>query len=108
MHCVDLRESFPTNIYYLLATIGFNTAENEPRQVCGTGRARESSLGSLGPLGSLASLKRRYWEHVVKMNDLTKENFARKIVFTMFNTVRLLYDSESSFGKLRWYFDLFH
>jgi UDPglucose 6-dehydrogenase len=29
-----------------------------------------------------------YWEHVVKMNDLTKENFARKIVFTMFNTVR--------------------
>merc|ERR1719201_3119343 len=29
-----------------------------------------------------------YWEHVVKMNDLTKENFARKIVFTMFNIVR--------------------
>ena len=35
---------------YLLEKIGFDTAENEPRQVCGTSRARESSLGSLTSL----------------------------------------------------------
>jgi UDPglucose 6-dehydrogenase len=29
-----------------------------------------------------------YWEHVVKMNDGMKENFARKIIGSMFNTVR--------------------
>jgi len=33
VHCVDLGESFPTSIYYLLillAKFGFDTAENEP------------------------------------------------------------------------------
>ena len=34
VHFVDLVKSFPTNIYYLLATIGFDTAENEPFEVC--------------------------------------------------------------------------
>ena len=31
VHCVDLGESFPTNIY--LAKFGFDTAENEPPKV---------------------------------------------------------------------------
>ena len=35
---------------YLLEKIGFDTAENEPRQVCGTGRAHEGSLSSLTSL----------------------------------------------------------
>ena len=30
VHCVDLRESFPTSTYYLLAKFGFDTAKNEP------------------------------------------------------------------------------
>ena len=30
---VDLVKSFPANIYYLLATFGFDTAENEPSQI---------------------------------------------------------------------------
>ena len=30
VHCVDLDESFPKSIYYLLANFGFDTAENEP------------------------------------------------------------------------------
>ena len=34
VHCVDLGESFPTSIYYLLAKFGFDTAENEPCEVC--------------------------------------------------------------------------
>ena len=34
VHCVDLGESFPTSIYYLLANFGFDTAENEPCKVC--------------------------------------------------------------------------
>ena len=34
VHCVDLGESFPTTIYYLLAKCGFDTAENEPCEVC--------------------------------------------------------------------------
>ena len=34
VHSVDLGESFQTHIYYLLAKFGFNTAENEPCQVC--------------------------------------------------------------------------
>ena len=34
VHCVDLDESFQTHIYYLLAKFGFDTAENEPCQVC--------------------------------------------------------------------------
>ena len=33
MHCVDLGESFPTSIYYLLAKFGFDTAENESSKV---------------------------------------------------------------------------
>ena len=35
VHCVDLGESFPTRIYYLLAKIGVDTAENEPLEVWG-------------------------------------------------------------------------
>ena len=31
---VDLGESFHTSIYYLLAKIGFDTAENEPAKNC--------------------------------------------------------------------------
>ena len=65
VHCVDLSESFPTSMNYkiwlgyeyLLTKIGVDTAEDEPRQVCGTGRAREGSLGSLGSLTSLV------WAH---------------------------------------------
>ena len=34
VHCVDLGESFHMSIYYLLANIGFDTAENEPCKVC--------------------------------------------------------------------------
>ena len=34
VHCVDLGESFPTSIYYLLAKFGFDTAENELSKVC--------------------------------------------------------------------------
>ena len=34
MLCVDLGESFPKSIYYLLAKFGFDTAENEPLKVC--------------------------------------------------------------------------
>ena len=30
MHFVDLVKSIPTSIWYLLAKIGFDTAENEP------------------------------------------------------------------------------
>ena len=50
----DLGESFliPTSISYSLAKFGFDTAENEPRQICGKGRAREGSLGSLASLAS--------------------------------------------------------
>ena len=34
VHCVDLGESFPTSIYlHLLATFGFDTAENERLKV---------------------------------------------------------------------------
>ena len=35
VHCVDLGESFPTSIYYLIAKIGVDTAENEPLEVWG-------------------------------------------------------------------------
>ena len=34
VYCVDLCESFHISIYYLLAKIGFDTAENEPCKVC--------------------------------------------------------------------------
>ena len=79
MHCVDLGESFPTSffpcpffsiffskqiaiptsIYYLLATFGFNTAENEPCKVCPLSVYRSSRsfcrLGSsLSAYGALA------------------------------------------------------
>ena len=40
MHYVDLGESFPTKIYCLLATVGFDTAENEPCKVCDVGASR--------------------------------------------------------------------
>ena len=33
VHSVDLGESFPTSIYYLLAKFGFDTAKNEPLKV---------------------------------------------------------------------------
>ena len=33
VNLVDLVKSFPTNIYYLLAKIGADTAENEPLKV---------------------------------------------------------------------------
>mgnify|MGYP003318247517 CR=1 FL=1 len=33
VHLVDLVKSFQTSIYYLLAKIGFDTAENEPLKV---------------------------------------------------------------------------
>ena len=33
VHFVDLGESFQTHIYYLLANLGFDTAENEPCKV---------------------------------------------------------------------------
>ena len=35
VHCVDLGESFQTNIYFfkLLVNFGFDTAENEPVKV---------------------------------------------------------------------------
>ena len=34
MHCVDLGESFPTNILnYFLAKFGFDTAKNEPFKI---------------------------------------------------------------------------
>ena len=54
VNLVDLVKSFPTSYSneYLLAKCGFDTAENEPRQVCGTGKAREGSLGSLASLAS--------------------------------------------------------
>ena len=31
---VDLVKSFQTNIYYLVAKLGFDTAENGPLKVC--------------------------------------------------------------------------
>ena len=40
----DLGERFPTSFSLLLTKFGFDTAENEPRQVCGSGRAREGTL----------------------------------------------------------------
>ena len=45
---VDLEKLLQNE--YLTAKFGFDTAENEPRQVCGTSRAREGSLGSLTSL----------------------------------------------------------
>ena len=36
VNLVDLVKSFPTSIYYLLAKIGFDRAENEPLSVCQT------------------------------------------------------------------------
>ena len=45
-----------------LVKLGCDTAENEPRHVCGTGRAREGSLGSLTSLlatGTLSKLPNR-------------------------------------------------
>ena len=49
VHCVDLGESFPTSIYFLvlvLAKIGVDTAENEPLEVWG-GNSIHYSLHSL-------------------------------------------------------------
>ena len=34
MHCVDLGESIPTHIYLQKFKFGFDTADNEPFQVC--------------------------------------------------------------------------
>ena len=34
VHCVDPGESFQMSIYYVLANIGFDTAENEPCKIC--------------------------------------------------------------------------
>ena len=34
VNLVDLVKSFESNIYYLLAKIGVDTAENEPLKVC--------------------------------------------------------------------------
>ena len=42
VHCVDLGESFPTRIYYLLAKIGVDTAENEPLEVRGENSIQQS------------------------------------------------------------------
>ena len=33
VHCVDLGESFPTSVQYLLAKFDFDTAENEPCKI---------------------------------------------------------------------------
>ena len=34
VNIVDIVKSFQTSIYYLLAKVGFDTAENEPLKVC--------------------------------------------------------------------------
>ena len=34
VHFVDLVKSFPTSIYYILATVSFDTAEIESSKVC--------------------------------------------------------------------------
>ena len=46
---VDLIKSFRTNIYYLLATIGVDTAENEPSEILKFGcRPRTDSVPCAG------------------------------------------------------------
>ena len=47
MHCVYLGESFPTSIYWLLANVGFDTAENEPCKVCPLSAYRSPRLPDL-------------------------------------------------------------
>ena len=48
VHCVDLG-SFPTNIYYLLANICFDIAENELSEVCRSKQAIPTSGYKSGP-----------------------------------------------------------
>ena len=57
MHCVDLGESYSNA--YLLATFGFDTAENEPFQVCPLSAYRSGSLLLLLQIPQVFQSKRK-------------------------------------------------